>query len=129
MGLSAAPQNGLPVHCIFIFDTYILSRLQERADRRVDYLHQAVLALHHRLKQHGSGLQTFHSTPEAAFASLSKSYEIGSVSANRDYEPEAIRRDGQLKKWLHERDIAFLRFHAQPGAHDHSKFSDQAPAC
>ncbi|WP_257089721.1 deoxyribodipyrimidine photo-lyase [Sphingobacterium sp. E70] len=42
VGLSQALGKGLPVLPIFIFDEDILGRLEDKLDRRVDYIHQAL---------------------------------------------------------------------------------------
>ncbi|MDD2476882.1 MAG: deoxyribodipyrimidine photo-lyase, partial [Dysgonamonadaceae bacterium] len=42
VGLYHALESGFPVLPIFIFDTDILDKLENKHDRRVDYIHQAL---------------------------------------------------------------------------------------
>lgn len=56
VGLSQALASGFPVLPIFIFDPGILAALEQKKDRRVDYFHQALEALHAALREKGSGL-------------------------------------------------------------------------
>ncbi len=52
IGLCQALSSGSPVLPIFIFDKFILDALENKADRRVDYIHQALLAINSGLKNH-----------------------------------------------------------------------------
>src|SRR5699024_7419921 len=82
MGLYHALQSEYPVVPIFIFDTNILNDLDNKKDRRVDYIHQALSKIHTELQTYGSGLQTYHTEPLDAFKSLSKSFAIQEVYCN-----------------------------------------------
>jgi len=44
-GLYHALKQGLPVLPIFIFDQNILDKLEDKADARVDFIHQTILSL------------------------------------------------------------------------------------
>ncbi len=48
-GLSHALQSGLPVLPVFIFDKNILDGLENKQDRRVDFIHKALLSLQEEL--------------------------------------------------------------------------------
>lgn len=106
-GLARALASGYPVVPVFVFDTEILDRLEDKYDRRVDYIHQALTALNQELQQYQSGLQTFHGSPLEAFKKWTRQYEIQAVYCNRDYEPKAIKRDEQIKELLAAKDIPF----------------------
>ena len=41
------------VYCVFVFDRAILDQLQQRADRRVEFIWYAVQELKQALQQHG----------------------------------------------------------------------------
>jgi deoxyribodipyrimidine photo-lyase len=109
-GLFEAVKRGLPVLPIFIFDTHILDRLEDKQDRRVDYIHQALETIH---KELGSGLTVFHGTPLEVFKNLTESYDIQSVFCNEDYEPDAIRRDKDVADFLQAKDIEFKSYKDQ----------------
>ena len=57
-GLSHALQSGLPVLPVFIFDKNILSGLENKSDRRVDFIHKALLSLQEELVKTGSSLSS-----------------------------------------------------------------------
>jgi deoxyribodipyrimidine photo-lyase len=47
------------------------------------------------------------------FKQLQKEYDIQSVYCNRDYEPSAIKRDDEVKDFLHSKNIEFIDFKDQ----------------
>ncbi len=106
-GLHQALRSGALVLPIFIFDTDILNKLKEKADRRVDYIHQALEAINSKLQQHGSALGTYFGKPLAIFKEICSEYDVEAVYCNRDYEPDAIRRDLEIQNWLHSQGIGF----------------------
>lgn len=112
-GLHHALKEGVPVLPLFIFDTDILDKLEYRNDRRVDYIHQAINHLHKKLNEWNSGLVTFIGKPFQIFQHLMETYEIVSVYANRDYEPDAISRDTAIFKLLEQNNIPFRAFKDQ----------------
>ena len=59
-GLYQALASGFPVLPIFIFDTVILNALENKSDRRVDYIHQALSAINLTLKNYHSKLGSFY---------------------------------------------------------------------
>ncbi|MBA3663958.1 MAG: deoxyribodipyrimidine photo-lyase [Bacteroidetes bacterium] len=103
-------QNVLPV---FIFDTEILSQLEDKFDRRVDFIHQALEQIKSRLKKLGSDLLIIHSNPKDAFKSITKNYNVKNVYTNHDYEPYAISRDEEIKSFLTEKKIKFHTYKDQ----------------
>lgn len=112
-GLYRALKSGAPVLPIFIFDINILDKLENKEDQRVDFIHQTIVSLNSQLKELGSSLKVFYSTPERAFKELSSEYTIASVYANHDYEPEAIERDNKIKSFLLKEQIAFKTYKDQ----------------
>lgn len=98
---------------VFIFDKAILDPLENKCDRRVDFIHQAVTAIHKELVLLGSSLLVYYGTPETVFQSLLKTYKIKSVYANHDYEPMAIERDLQIERLLEKDKIEFKTFKDQ----------------
>ena len=112
-GLSEALKSDEKVIPIFIFDRDILDHLEDKYDRRVDYIHQALEKINQELKEFGSSLLTFHGKPLDVFKQLEKDFEIKSVFCNRDYEPAAIKRDDKVKDFLDSKKIAFFDFKDQ----------------
>lgn len=112
-GLYHALKNNIPVLPIFIFDTDILSRLENKNDRRVDFIYKNILQINSELKEYNSSLLVFHCTPEEAFNELLSKYQITAVYANHDYEPYAIQRDDKIKIILQEAKIEYRTFKDQ----------------
>lgn len=111
-GLYHALKSGL-VMPVFIFDTEILDQLQDRSDKRVDYIQQALVSLHRDLITLKSGLTIYHGKPLDVFKRLTEEFDIDTVFCNRDYEPQAIKRDQKVKDFLHKKDIGFSDFKDQ----------------
>lgn len=106
-GLYHALKSGLPVLPIFIFDTGILEKLENKADARVAFIHSALQKLQTSLVNLGSGLEIFNSTAEKTFNLLFSKYKINKVFTNHDYEPYATSRDELIKKICQINNIAF----------------------
>ena len=113
IGLSEALKSDEKVIPIFIFDRDILDHLEDKYDRRVDYIHQALEKINQELKEFGSSLLTFHGKPLDVFKQLQKDYDIKVVYCNRDYEPAAIKRDDKVKDFLDSKKIDFFDFKDQ----------------
>lgn len=89
-----------PVVPVFIFDTNILNDLEDRKDRRVEFISEALKEMQTHLKTQTSSLVFFYDTPENAFKSLLSNFDIKTVFANEDYEQYAIDRDKQIRDLL-----------------------------
>jgi len=96
-----------PVLPIFIFDTEILDKLENRKDARIEFIHNAITELNNKLNQFGSNLLVKHGTPIEVWKQLIAEYDIGEVFTNSDYEPYAIDRDSAVKALLAEKQISF----------------------
>jgi deoxyribodipyrimidine photo-lyase len=112
-GLYKALQSGLPVLPIFIFDTNILEKLENKEDKRVDFIFQALEKLNEYLEKQGKSIQIFYGKPLEIYENLSQQYEIGNVFCNEDYEPYAIKRDQEIKDFLASKNINFYQFKDQ----------------
>jgi deoxyribodipyrimidine photo-lyase len=112
-GLYHALKSGMPVLPIFIFDPNILDQLEDKMDKRVDFIHQQLLRLHDELKKCGSSILILSEKPIDAFKRLVSQYPISSVYTNHDYEPYAISRDQQVSDFLKSKEIAFATFKDQ----------------
>jgi len=112
-GLFHALRSGYPVLPVFIFDTEILGRLEERADRRVAFIKAALEELNRKLIAAGSSLGIYHSTPAEAFRKITGEYAVKAVFTNNDYEPYATLRDGQTAAILKSAGIPMHSFKDQ----------------
>jgi deoxyribodipyrimidine photo-lyase len=99
-GLLQALRSGRQVLPIFIFDRDILDKLEDRHDRRVTFIHKALVALQTRLLEMGSTLEVLHGKPLEVFRGLLSRYDVEKVFTNHDYEPYARRRDGEVGDFL-----------------------------
>lgn len=112
-GLYYALKENKNVLPIFIFDQHILNRLEDKKDARVEFIHTAIENLNFQLKEFGSSLKVFYSTPEKVFKELTKEYDIQNVYVNHDYEPYAKERDTVVKLFLEKRKTEFKSYKDQ----------------
>lgn len=112
-GLYHALKQGLPVIPIFIFDRNILDQLDEKKDRRVEFIRAALLDIQEQLESMGSSLDVYYDFPEAVFRQLLSRYTIQKVFTNHDYEPYAQERDNTIRQLLHTKEIAFHTYKDQ----------------
>lgn len=112
-GLYHALSKGKNVLPIFIFDTEILDGLQDKKDKRVEFIHYALESINNQLIKLGSSLLVLKGNPSAVFKNILTTYNVGSVYTNHDYEPSAIARDHQIEELLKERLIPFYSFKDQ----------------
>jgi deoxyribodipyrimidine photo-lyase len=112
-GLYRALKKGCPVLPIFIFDQTILNKLEDKADKRVEFIHNAIQQLNEELKEFKSSIHVFYSTPENVFKDLVNAYDIECVYANHDYEPYANERDANIKAFLETNNITFKTYKDQ----------------
>ena len=113
VGLYHALESGFPVIPIFIYDTDILDKLENKHDRRVDYIHQAISSIDEQLKAFNSSLKTYYGKPFEVLESLLKEYDIQAVYCNRDYEPQAIKRDTEIFDFFKIKNIPFKAYKDQ----------------
>jgi deoxyribodipyrimidine photo-lyase len=112
-GLFKALNAGLPVLPIFIFDTDILEKLEDKADARVSFIHRQLAEMGQELEKKGRGLLVYHGKPIDIFDKIAKEFTLQSVFTNRDYEPYAQERDAEVEKYLSQKGIAFHGFKDQ----------------
>jgi len=108
-GLLHALKENEDVVPIFIFDTHILDELEDKNDRRVEFIHHSLMVMQQQLLELGSSLLVFHGEPITIF----KSMKPKSVYTNHDYEPYARQRDTAIKEILEKKGIAFKTFKDQ----------------
>jgi len=113
VGLYHALSLGVPVLPIFIFDSTILNKLEDKKDRRIDYIHQAISTINTELRAFHTRLHTFCGNPIEIFKKLSEKYAFHGIFCNRDYEPLAIERDMEIWQFFKEQSISFKAFKDQ----------------
>jgi len=112
-GLYHALKSNNPVLPIFIFDRNILDDLEDRRDRRVEFIHKALEEMQRQLIKIGSSLDTRYGTPADIYKELLSEYRIEKVFTNHDYEPYAKKRDKEISEILRLRNISFQAFKDQ----------------
>ncbi len=112
-GLYHALQSGRPVLPLFIFDREILDELEDKKDRRVEFIHHALNEMQSELQQAGSSLLVRYGKPAEVWKQLIEEFDVAAACANHDYEPYAIRRDREISELLKERGIPFHTFKDQ----------------
>jgi deoxyribodipyrimidine photo-lyase len=99
-GLYQALKSSQKVLPIFIFDKNILDKLEDKADKRVTFIHAALQEMQAQLMEMGSTLHVFYSTPLEVFTTLCKKYNVEKVFTNHDYEPYALERENLITEIL-----------------------------
>lgn len=95
------------VYCVFVFDTAILNKLHDKADRRVEFIWESVRELKTALEHQGGDLIVLHDEASIAIPHLAQRLKVHAVHANRDYEPAAIDRDQHVAAQLAQQAIQF----------------------
>ncbi len=106
--LSSALRQSRQVYCAFVFDAAILSRLRNKADRRVEFIWESVRELKTALKDRGGDLVVLHGSAAQKIPELALSLGVQAVYVNRDYEPQAQGRDEAVSRALAAHDLAFV---------------------
>ena len=104
-GLYHALKGDSPVVPVFIFDKIILDQLEEKKDKRVEFIHDALIEMQEKLERIQSSLEVYFGTPEEAFEKLISDYDVQTVFTNHDYELYAIERDERIKNLLGKKNI------------------------
>lgn len=112
-GLYRALESGKKVLPIFIFDEDILDLLENKLDKRVDFIVHALQTLNSFLKSKNKGIKIFKGKPLEIYKKLTENYEIEAVYCNEDYEPYAIKRDQEIADFLASKNINFHQFKDQ----------------
>lgn len=112
-GLYYALRSEKPVLPIFIFDENILFKLEDKQDRRIDFIHRTLEKLQTELKKYGSDLLVFHGNPLDIYRKLISDYSVKTVFTNHDYEPYAQKRDSEISDLMNQYGIEFKSFKDQ----------------
>jgi deoxyribodipyrimidine photo-lyase len=112
-GLYHALTGSNPVQPVFIFDTEILDRLNNKNDARVEFIVSALRELNKQMNKFGASLIVRHGKPVEIWKQLTSELDINEVYTNHDYEPYAIKRDEAVRNILSDRLIKFHTFKDQ----------------
>ncbi len=112
-GLYHALKSGYKVLPIFIFDQNILDKLEDKKDRRVEFIHQSLVEIQQKLTQLGSGLLIKYGNPIGIWQVLTDEFDIAEVYSNHDYEKYAISRDKEIGSILNAKGIPFYSYKDQ----------------
>jgi len=108
--LAAALHQCRQVHCVFVLDQTILDPLP-RYDRRVEFILQALASVDAALRaQSGNphaGLIIAQGAPVSCISQLVEELGVQAVFCARDYEPDAVSRDNQVRERLGRAGCAF----------------------
>lgn len=112
-GLYHALKSNNPVLPVFIFDRNILDQLEDKKDRRVEFIYESVLEMQEALTKRGSSLLVYYDYPENAWKDILEKYDVEKVFTNHDYEPYAIKRDRSVEQFLNSRSVSFHTYKDQ----------------
>jgi deoxyribodipyrimidine photo-lyase len=90
---------------VFIFDTNILDELEDKYDKRITFIHQAISELKQELEQYNSSLLIKHGDSYEVFREMIKTYHVEGIYFNVDYEPYAIQRDRKIHELCQQNTI------------------------
>jgi deoxyribodipyrimidine photo-lyase len=91
-GLYHALRDHKNIVPVFIFDTTILNGLDDKADKRVQFIHRTLSGLKNKLEEAGSSLLVLYGDPVELFKTIAPKV----IYTNHDYEPYARQRDAQV---------------------------------
>lgn len=112
-GLYHALRGDHPVLPVFIFDRNILDELEDKTDRRVEFIHLALQEIQQQLVKLGSSLDVRYGKPVDIYKELLREYDVKTIFTNHDYEPYAKERDSLVEKLLQENGTVFCTFKDQ----------------
>src|SRR5690606_29906034 len=110
--LHHALKSGLPVACVFVFDSTILKSLPAD-DIRLAFIYDSLLQVQEQLRQYGSELITVYGDPMQKIPELASSLNAKAVYTNQDYEPAAITRDQTVSHALSAQGVELQLFKDQ----------------
>jgi deoxyribodipyrimidine photo-lyase len=108
--LSQALQSAHKVIPIFIFDTAILDKLEDKKDARVQFIFESLQKINEQLKKVNTHLSIHYGKPEDVIKKLIQQYNIAQIFTNEDYEPYALQRDEKIEAICNTHNCIFSKF-------------------
>jgi len=102
-----------PILPIFIFDSSILDKLENKKDARVQFIYESLVAIQKQIAKVNSSVLIKIGNPVECWKSILNEYNVKAVYTNNDYEPYALQRDQEIEKLLNSFNIPFLTFKDQ----------------
>ena len=90
-----------------------MKQFPDSSNKAVSYIYSALNKINDELKKDGKSLNVFYGEVDEIFRKLMLDYDIEAIYVNADYEPEAIKRDGVVRRILQDNSIQFHEFHDQ----------------
>jgi deoxyribodipyrimidine photo-lyase len=100
--LASATRDAEAVAVVFVFDTVILQAIENRSDRRLEFIHRSLAELDRKLRAAGSRLIVLHGDPTEEIPRIAAELGVQEVYTAQDYEPYARSRDAKLDEKLRE---------------------------
>ena len=110
VALFHALESSEQVFPVFIFDSEILNHLENKKDRRVEFIWESLNELKENLNQLDSDIIVRFGNPIEVIPELCNEFSTDAVFCNKDYEVYAVSRDENIKKALK---IDFLSYKDQ----------------
>ncbi len=102
-----ALDSGVPVLPVFVFDRKILDQLEDKDDKRVNYIHSVITDLKADLEEKGGSMYVYYGAPRGAFQELFDTYDVQAIYTNEDYEPYARERDDDIAGYAENKGVEF----------------------
>ena len=86
-----------PILPIFIFDSSILDKLENKKDARVQFIYESLVAIQKQIAKVNSSVLIKIGNPVECWKSILNEYDVKAVYTNNDYEPYALQRDQEIE--------------------------------
>ena len=108
-----ALQGDNPVLPIFIFDSNILDKLENKKDARVQFIYESLSNIQQQIRKFNSSVLIKIGNPVECWKNILIEYDVKAVYTNHDYEPYALQRDQEIESLLNSNNIPFITFKDQ----------------
>ncbi|MFA6016112.1 MAG: deoxyribodipyrimidine photo-lyase [Gallionellaceae bacterium] len=108
-----ALKQSAAVHCVFVFDSDILDKLESKQDRRVKFIWESLRELRENLLEQGSDLHILYGKPVVEIPKLAQALSVQAVFCNHDYETAAVLRDAAVESALEQEGVHFHHYKDQ----------------
>ncbi|WP_413561284.1 cryptochrome/photolyase family protein [Bdellovibrio sp. HCB209] len=112
-GLYHALKENSSVLPIFIFDSEILTKLDDPQDARVTFIYDTVADIKNQLQKLKSDLEVHPGSPLDVIKALIKKHKVTGIYTNNDYEPYARKRDEAVESFAKKNGVFFKSYKDQ----------------
>ena len=107
-GLYYALKGEYRVIPVFIFDKIILDKLEDKKDRRVEFIQHTLIEMQDQLIMQGSSLEVYYGTPVQVFRNLlAKFHMFKRFLQTTTMSPMQLNRDAEINNLLAKKSIKF----------------------